>query len=277
MTVERAPISGPRLSREISGAAGDAAGGVTATGWSPRIVAETGSTNADVAAAARAGAAEGLVVIAESQTAGRGRLGRVWQSPPRAGLMLSVLLRPEVEPARWGWLPLLAGVALADTVRQIAKLDAGLKWPNDLLIGGRKCAGVLAEVALPGAVVVGIGLNVTQQADELPTSPTGLPATSLLLEGAATVDRTWLATELLLRLRDRYQQWQAAGGDPDRSGLLTAYLSRCTTVGRQVAVLLPGETELVGQASSVDGEGRLVVLSGGQTHRVAAGDVVHLR
>jgi BirA family biotin operon repressor/biotin-[acetyl-CoA-carboxylase] ligase len=99
----------------------------------------------------------------------------------------------------------------------------------------------------------------------------------LLLEGAATVDRTRLAIELLLRLRERYQQWQAAGGDPDRSGLRKAYLSCCSTVGQQVRVVLPGEAELVGQASDVDSEGRLVVLAGGQTHRVAAGDVVHLR
>src|SRR5882762_725474 len=124
------------------------------------VRAETGSTNADVAEAARAGAAEGLVVVAERQRAGRGRQGRQWESPPRAGLAVSVLLRPQTPTGRYGWLPLLAGVALVETVRRLGELDAVLKWPNDLLIAERKCAGILAEAAA-GAVVVGIGLNVS--------------------------------------------------------------------------------------------------------------------
>src|SRR4029453_7513914 len=112
------------------------------------IRAETGSTNADVAAAGLAGAAEGLVVVAERQVAGRGRRDRQWVSPPRAGLTLSVLLRPgpAVAPRTWGWLPLLAGLALRDAVRERAGVEAALKWPNDLLIGDAKCAGILAEV-----------------------------------------------------------------------------------------------------------------------------------
>src|SRR5262249_25693334 len=126
-----------------------------------RIVDETASTNADAAAAAREGAPQGLVIVAERQTAGRGRLGRQWESPARAGLAVSILLRPDVPPARLGWLPLLAGVALAESVRHVARVDAYLKWPNDLLLkGDRKTAGILAEAA-DGAVIVGIGLNVT--------------------------------------------------------------------------------------------------------------------
>src|SRR5262245_33528909 len=109
-----------------------------------RVVTETGSTNADLVAAARTGAAEGLVLVAESQTAGRGRFDRVWQAPPRSSLTLSVLLRPSVSPARLGWLPLLTGVALAESVGRIAVVDAALKWPNDLLLDGRrKVAGIL--------------------------------------------------------------------------------------------------------------------------------------
>src|SRR5205823_2952157 len=146
-----------------------------------RVVAQTGSTNDDVAAAARRGAGEGLVVTAEWQHAGRGRLHRDWVLPPRSGIAVSVLLRPVgVPPARLGWLPLLTGVALAEAVRRVSEVDAVLKWPNDLLVDARKCAGVLVE-AHDGAVVIGVGLNTTVREDELPTERAG----SLALAGAS--------------------------------------------------------------------------------------------
>jgi BirA family biotin operon repressor/biotin-[acetyl-CoA-carboxylase] ligase len=264
------------------------------------LVTETGSTNADVAAAARAGEPEGLVRIAERQTAGRGRLGRSWESPPRAGLAVSVLLRPgradpergftPVPPAGYGWLPLLAGVALAEAVRRLAELPAVLKWPNDLLVAARgsadeprKCAGILAEAVpgkepgAPGAVVLGVGLNVTQRAEELPTSPTGLPATSLQLAGAVATDRDPLVRALLRGLDEWYRRWRAAGGDPGASGLHEAYLRYCGTVGRQVRVLLPDGADLVGRAVTVDPDGRLVLDTPSGERRVAAGDIRHLR
>lgn len=256
------------------------------------LVAETGSTNADVADAARAGEPAGLVVVAERQTAGRGRRGRVWQSPPRAGIATSVLLRPGVAepdrdwpaapPAGYGWLPLLAGVALVDAVGRLAELTAELKWPNDLLVGGAKCAGILAE-AVPGgpgeepAIVLGIGLNVTLRADELPVNPTGLPATSLRLAGAAATDRDPLLRALLRSLAGWYDRWRLVGGDAEESGLRAAYLRHCATVGRDVRVLLPAGDELVGTATTVDADGRLVVTADGVDHRIAAGDVLHLR
>ncbi|GAB4046700.1 biotin--[acetyl-CoA-carboxylase] ligase [Catellatospora paridis] len=246
--------------------------------WHVEVKDETGSTNADAAVAAREGAAEGLVVTAESQTAGRGRLGRTWVSPPRAGLAVSVLLRPASDVSGWGWLPLLGGVALAEAVRAVTGLEPALKWPNDLLIGGRKCAGLLAEVPVPGAVVIGIGLNVSLRPEELPETPTGLPATSLLLAGAAEADRTALLTALLERLGVRYDAWQAAGGDADKSGLRDAYLRMCATLGRQVSVIVPGgATGLTGEAVTVDTDGRLVVRTDAGDQPVAAGDVVHLR
>src|SRR5262245_58214570 len=135
-----------------------------------RVVAETGSTNADLAEAARSGADEGRVLIAERQRAGRGRLDRSWQAPARAAITMSVLLRPPVPPARLGWLPLLAGVALVSAIERVDRVEAHLKWPNDLLLGSSargfgKAAGILAE-AVDGAVVLGIGLNVSQRADE---------------------------------------------------------------------------------------------------------------
>jgi BirA family biotin operon repressor/biotin-[acetyl-CoA-carboxylase] ligase len=256
---------------------------------------ETGSTNADAVAAGRAGEPEGLVVVAERQTAGRGRLGRTWTSPARAGLAVSVLLRPglprvegpgvpperAVPPARYGWLPLLAGVALVEAVNRMAELEAVLKWPNDLLIGGRKCAGILAEVVPddePRAVVVGIGLNVTLREDELPPDPDGRKATSLALAGAVATDRDPLLRALLRAFATWYDRWREAGGDPDRSGLAAAYAEHCDTLGRQVRVLLPDGEELVGNARELDGDGRLVVRTGtGERHAVAAGDIRHLR
>ncbi|GHJ50282.1 biotin--[acetyl-CoA-carboxylase] ligase [Catellatospora sp. TT07R-123] len=266
MTADRSPLNGSHLHAEIQ------------PFWRPEIVAETGSTNTDVSAAAREGAAEGLVLLAESQTAGRGRLNRSWQSPPNAGLALSVLLRPTVDVSRWGWLPLLAGVALAEAVRAVTWLEPQLKWPNDLLLNGRKCAGLLAEVPEAGAVVIGIGLNVTLGADELPVTPSGLPATSLLLEQAHSVDRTQLAGELLGRLYERYRQWQDAKGDPERGGVREAYVRLCGSVGREVSVSMPDGSSLTGTATTVDTDGRLVVAAtDGTLRHIAAGDVVHLR
>lgn len=248
-------------------------------GWRLHAVSETGSTNADVADAARRGAPEGLVIVAERQTAGRGRLGRSWESPAGAGLMFSVLLRPHVPVARWGWLPLLGGLALAQAVRATAGLDAGLKWPNDLLIGSRKCAGVLAE-AVPDGVVVGIGLNVSLAEDELPASSTGTPATSLLLAGAAAggIDRAALLEVVLRGLADWYAIWSAVDGDPLASGLRKAYLSSCVTLGQQVRAILPGRVEVIGRADTVDADGRLVIVDpAGARHPVAAADVIHVR
>ena len=232
------------------------------------VVQRTGSTNADLAAAPDA--PEGTVLVAEAQDAGRGRIGRTWTSPAGAGLTFSVLLRPaEVPRERWGWLPLLAGVALASALPDV---DARLKWPNDLLVGAsrRKAAGILAEVA-GDAVVLGIGLNVTLTQDELP--PDRPDTTSLALAGAALLDRNELLPAILDALAGEYASWRAAAGDAAASGLLAAYRERCDTLGRDVRVDVPGGAPLFGRATDVDAEGRLVV--GSQV--VAAGDVVHVR
>jgi BirA family biotin operon repressor/biotin-[acetyl-CoA-carboxylase] ligase len=249
--------------------------------WSPLdVTASTGSTNADLLAAAGTGAAEGQVLVAEEQTAGRGRLGRPWSSVPGASLTFSVLLRPVPVPlAQRGWLPLLAGVATATAVRSVAGLDAGLKWPNDVLAGERKLAGILAEQSPDAAaVVIGIGLNVNTPADALPPpTPGGLAPTSLLAEGAAA-DRA----DLLLTLLDQLGRWYTAfRSDPDavRSGLLDAYRALCVTLGQAVRVSLPGGRELTGTATDVDADGHLLVAPdpGGPPVRVSAGDVIHVR
>ncbi|GAA2886090.1 biotin--[acetyl-CoA-carboxylase] ligase [Actinoplanes cyaneus] len=250
------------------------------------IRAETGSTNADAAEAARAGAPEGLVVVAEQQVAGRGRRDRQWLSPARAGLTLTVLLRPgtpdaergwpAAPPGTFGWLPLLAGVALAGAVTRVAGVEAALKWPNDLLVGDRKCAGILAEMA-GDAIVVGIGLNVSTYAAELPET-TGVPATSLRLAGAESLDRDPLLRALLRGLERWYGGWRESGGDAEMCGLLGEYRRLCATIGRDVRVLLPGGGELTGEAATVDRDGQLVVRTvDGSEHRVSAGDVLHVR
>lgn len=229
-------------------------------GWRLEVVEHAGSTNAVVAERARAGEPARLVVVAESQTAGRGRLDRTWVSPPRAGLTFSVLLRPELPPARWPWLPLVTGLAVATALREHADVDAVLKWPNDVLIEGRKVCGVLAEVPVTGAVVLGIGLNVSTRASELPPDR----ATSLRLAGASTTDRGTVLRAVLRSLAQVLDDVEAAQ---------LRYRERCSTLGAAVRIELPGGTSVVGLAEAVDEQGCLVV--GGVAY--GAGDVVHLR
>ena len=246
------------------------------------VVESTGSTNADLLARAQAGEPEGAVLAAEEQRAGRGRMGRTWTSPPRAALTFSVLLKPAVPLARRGWLPLLAGVAVATAVTQVTGVRTGLKWPNDLLTADAKLAGILAEAA-GDAVVVGIGLNVSTEPAELShllasTRPGALPATSLRAAGATALDRASLLLAILGELEHWYRAWQRAGGDPDRSGLRAEYTRLSATIGRTVRAELPGGQALSGPAVGVDSDGRLLVrVSSGSEVAVAAGDVVHLR
>ncbi|CAM5246529.1 biotin--[acetyl-CoA-carboxylase] ligase [Streptomyces hirsutus] len=244
------------------------------------VVQRTGSTNSDLVARAGAGTAgEGAVLVAEEQTAARGRLDRQWTAPARSGLFFSVLLRPaEVPVARWGWLPLLTGVAVATGLSRTAGVDTALKWPNDLLVtvGGeeRKAAGILAERAGDDGVVIGVGINVSLHADELPVPTAG----SLALAGAVTTDRDPLLRGVLRSLEDWYGRWRAAGGDPAASGLQETYAAGCATLGRVVRAELPGDRVLVGEAVAVDGDGRLVLATEeGVQEPVGAGDIVHVR
>ncbi|WP_344440264.1 biotin--[acetyl-CoA-carboxylase] ligase [Kitasatospora nipponensis] len=267
--LERPPLDAAALRRDLV-----LPGGL----WSALdVVEETGSTNSELTARSREGAPEGAVLVAERQSAGRGRLDRQWSAPARSGLFLSLLLRPTVPPERLGWLPILVGVSVASTVSRIAKVEVGLKWPNDLQVEvageERKVGGILTELT-GGAVVAGLGLNVSLRADELPV-PT---AASLALAGAEVTDRTTLLRALLRDFAERYGEWQATAGDPQASGLLPAYTARCTTLGRAVVVQLPGGRELRGEAVALDGDGRLVVRTAdGARQAVGAGDVVHVR
>lgn len=235
------------------------------------VVESTGSTNADLIARAGRGDADNSVLIAEAQEAGRGRHARNWVSPPRAQIAMSVLVRPSgIDPSVLGWLPLLTGVAVVDALRGTAGVDANLKWPNDVLIGGRKVAGILAEVASAGeapVVVIGVGLNVSLDEAELPVPH----AISLTLAGASTVDRTELAASVLREFAHRFTAWRDAGWDV--AELAAAYRERCATLGKEVRAELPGGEVLTGVAIDVDHSGRVVI----GDRAVSAGDVTHLR
>lgn len=240
--------------------------------WTDVVVtSETGSTNADVAAAARAGAPEGVVHTTDAQTAGRGRLDRTWSSPPGSGVIVSALLRPDSVPAgRWVWLPLLVGLAVDATVHECG-VESGLKWPNDVLVDGRKLAGILlerVETPMGPAAVIGVGLNVTLRRDELPVET----ATSLALEGATETDRTIVLRSLLRNLEALYRAWSASEGDP-AAGIRDSYIRRCVTIGSRVRVTLPREEILEGQATGIDDVGRLLV----DGRAISAGDITHLR
>ncbi|MET9906557.1 biotin--[acetyl-CoA-carboxylase] ligase [Streptomyces sp. NPDC006476] len=244
------------------------------------VVRATGSTNSDLVALAAAGkAAEGSVLVAEEQTAGRGRLDRQWTAPARSGLFFSVLLNPaEVPVARWGWLPLLTGVAVATGLARAAGVDTALKWPNDLLVSiageERKAGGILAERAGDDGVVIGVGVNVTLRESELPVPAAG----SLALAGAVSTDRDPLLRAALRALEEWYGRWREAGGDPAESGLQETYAAGCATLGRTVRAELPGDRSVTGEAVAVDGDGRLVIATAdGVQEPVGAGDIVHLR
>ncbi|CAM3807304.1 biotin--[acetyl-CoA-carboxylase] ligase [Smaragdicoccus niigatensis] len=239
------------------------------------VVAVTGSTNADLVSVAGDRGADRKVLIAESQTKGRGRHGREWVSPPQAQIAMSMLLRiPEVPASELGWIPLLTGIAVTDALRSVAEVDAVLKWPNDLLINDKKVAGILAEMAGVGkdaAVVVGLGLNVSLKADELPVPE----ATSLVLEEAECTDRTTLIRAILRSFGDWYTRWENA--DFTSTALAPAYAERCSTIGANVRAELPSGDLLQGRALGVDSAGRLQIDTDKGIATVTAGDVRHVR
>jgi BirA family biotin operon repressor/biotin-[acetyl-CoA-carboxylase] ligase len=244
------------------------------------VVATTGSTNADLLAAAREGAADRTVLVADAQSAGRGRRDRTWVSPAGTGLYLSVLLRPSAVPAdRVGTLGMVAGLALMHAATE-AGVTASLKWPNDLMIAGAKCAGVLSEALPDGAAqaaVVGIGLNVNPLPETVPAGPGGLPATCLADHDAKTTDRTTLAIGFLGAFIELEHTWRFADGDVERSGVLTGYREACGTLGQRVRAELPDDSTRVGVAVDVDARGRLLIkMDDGAVSALSAGDVAHL-
>jgi BirA family biotin operon repressor/biotin-[acetyl-CoA-carboxylase] ligase len=258
------------------------------------VVESTGSTNADLLR----GVTEDprafpdlTVLAAEFQSAARGRLDRRWEAPARSSVSVSLVLRPVNAEGRplptqtYSWLSLLAALALREALLETAGLPAELKWPNDVLVRGKKIAGILAQLgpleggAVPPPVVLGTGLNVTLTEAELPV-PT---ATSVLLEHPSTVDRTVLLKSYLSRFAALYRSFCNADGDPTAGMAGGPSLHKrvehlLTTLGKQVRAQLPGDHEIIGHATRLDDYGSLLVVdAGGHEHVVTAGDVVHLR
>jgi len=246
------------------------------------VVPSTGSTNKDLVEQASAAPADWphlSVLLTDEQTAGRGRLDRQWSAPPGTSLAVSVLLRPDELPGSlpvgaFGWLPLIAGVAMKRAVDAAGARGVELKWPNDVLIAGRKVCGILAEL-LPdaSAVVVGAGLNLTIAADELPVET----ATSLRLAGVETPDPDAILAAYLGELRVLTYELANARGDAEGSGIRSLIERECATVGRDVRIELPDGTFVTAHATGLDTEGRLMVITDAGPTAVAAGDVTHLR
>ena len=266
------------------------------------VLEEAASTNDELLARASAGLLPQFsAVVTMNQTAGRGRLGRAWVAPPGQTLAVSVLLRPVLpdgEPLgleHYGWIPLIAGIAMARVVDGlVVGHTVALKWPNDVLIDGRKVSGLLAEL-LPGrdGAVVGAGLNLTVPEADLPT-PT---ATSLTLNGVTLAGDELAGDELagdklagdklidaalaayLRSLEQLYSEFLRHGADPDASGIRQQLVALCTTLGRPVRAQLPGGEELIGTAVGIDESGQLLIRmdTDGRVQAVAAGDITHLR
>ena len=235
---------------------------------------EVASTNTLAMEAARQNAPDGTVVLAEAQTAGKGRLGRSWISP-RGNLFFSVVLRPDLPTHKAPLVTLMGAVAVTTGLRAAAKIPAGIKWPNDILVQGKKLCGLLTELsAEPDRVrhvVLGIGVNVNVAAASLPETVRPL-STSVAEEAGGPLDRTRLLVELLAQLDHWYGRFLA-----DPGSVLAAWRDLNVTLGRRVAVRGPGE-EFQGVAQDIDNEGRLVVLTDeGSLRAVAAGDVTILK
>lgn len=277
----------PQLTEGVVSAA-LAAGGLGGRLASVRVVAHAGSTSTDLVAAARDGAPDRSVLVADHQSAGRGRAGRTWETPPGTALTFSTLLRPAVPAHAWGWLPLIGGLAVVRALAGVG-LEALLKWPNDVLLADvgeelpgwgrdRKVAGVLGDVATgeagePTAAVLGIGVNVGQTRDELPVPS----ATSLALEGVH-VARADLLARVLAALVDLDDAWRAAGGNAVEADIAAECAAVCATLGSPVRILRPGGDVLEGQAVSLGEDGALRVAdASGRVHAVLAGDVERLR
>jgi BirA family transcriptional regulator, biotin operon repressor / biotin---[acetyl-CoA-carboxylase] ligase len=248
-------------------------GAMSAWEWQVRWFEEIDSTNTYLQQQAREGAPEGLVAVADHQTAGRGRLQRRWESPPGTNLLASVLLRPDCDPDDLHLCTTAVALAAADACREVAGVEATFKWPNDLLVGEAKLAGILAEVEFgggtPPAVVVGIGLNVAWP------GPPDAGGTCLrdVGGGGQPVDRKDLLDHLLYDLSPRREMLDDAQG---RRVLADDVRRRCSTLGQRVRVSLADE-ELTGVAHGIDGSGRLVVETETGLRTVTAGDLVHLR
>jgi BirA family transcriptional regulator, biotin operon repressor / biotin---[acetyl-CoA-carboxylase] ligase len=221
---------------------------------------------------ARKGAKEGTLIITESQTKGRGRMGRVWSSPPEGGIYWSLILRPNLKPANIIQIPLVVGVALAKTITKVTKLPAKIKWPNDILIGKKKVAGILTETNCEldkvNYVIPGIGVNVNTRISLLPNEVRA-NATSLSEEYGETVSRVDLIRQFLIYFEKLYFEFIDLGLMP----VLKQWRLMNNTLGSTVRVF-DDKTEIIGEAVDLDEDGFLLIKDGhGKIHRIISGDV----
>jgi len=233
---------------------------------------EVTSTQDEAGEVARKGAEEGVVVISERQTKGRGRKGRLWSSPPREGLYFSTILRPNLKPNQIVQIPLIAGVAVCKAIRKVTPLEPRIKWPNDITIGGKKVAGILAEMSCDmdrvDHIVLGIGVNVNTRCSLLPEPTRGI-ATSLAENCGEYVSRVRLVQSILAEFDALYTAFLASGFD----ALREEWKALDSTVGSWVKVS-DAEGEIKGKALDIDGEGFLLVRKeNGNVKRVISGDV----
>lgn len=249
------------------------------------VIPSIDSTNAELARRERRSAQPHFTsLVTLEQTAGRGRLGRSWVAAPGTSVAISVVIRPESVPqSKWGLLTLLGGLAAHEAIAtELPDAPVSLKWPNDVLVGGRKIAGVLAQlVPETGAVILGVGMNTTMSVAQLPV-PT---ATSIAIERSSDDGRgaerlaDHLVTEFLAALAGLLARFEAARGDIDLAGLRDQLEAACGTLGESVRVELPGGDDVRGQAIGIGADGSLLIATadGGSPAEVFAGDVTHLR
>ncbi|TAN23566.1 MAG: biotin--[acetyl-CoA-carboxylase] ligase [Actinomycetota bacterium] len=246
--------------------------------WILRHLVDIDSTNSYVSELAKKGLPEGQVILADHQSAGRGRLDRDWVDSPGSSVLMSILLRPNFPPQFFYLITSALSLAASQILESKFSIPCKLKWPNDVMVADKKIGGILAEAAYTGVenswVVAGIGLNCLQSGDELAVISQG--ATSILAESGIRLDeqeRIDLATQIVARFATFY----VSLGDPDeRTGLADLYRSACDTIGKLVRVEMPGET-LTGIASGISEEGNLLIETDTGMRAVPAGDIIHLR
>jgi BirA family transcriptional regulator, biotin operon repressor / biotin---[acetyl-CoA-carboxylase] ligase len=236
------------------------------------VFEQTTSTNDVIEKFARDGVREGVVVFAESQTRGRGRLGRKWLSPARKGLWFSILLRPDLRPQEITQLTVASAIALRRAIFFQTKLPVEIKWPNDILIGGKKAAGILTEMSAEldrvRHVILGIGIDVNQDAHEFPAE-LRKTATSLKIENGEALSRPALATAVLRELDIEYSRMNAA----TFSEIAAEWMDHCATIGKDVTVQI-GDRKIRGRAESLDDDGALILRTEhGRLQRITGGDV----
>ena len=252
----RAPLDRKRISTEIS------------QYWRVSVVEVTGSTQDDLYQKVTTEVAKNshnkTLIAAEYQSAGRGRLDRTFEAAPSSALMFSIYVEPKVEKEEWSFLTLLAGLSVQEALASLdSSIKIGIKWPNDLLIGDKKCAGIIAQ-ATPKGVVIGIGLNVAMTSEELPVDT----ATSLSLAGFSILDRNAILAAIINHFEINLQMWEL--GD----SFISRYKAASVTLGKKVAVTLPSGEILESEAVAISDTGSLLLSNGDE---VTVGDVIHLR